>query len=381
MTNLEPVAPADVLAAVRAPFAAMGATLVDVPVMQPLTQLLDLTGEAVRARLFTVQAGGVEEACLRPDFTIPVARAHIASGAASGRYLYEGKAFRIAPPGSDRAEEFLQIGVEAYGADGDVAAQDAEIAALAWRSAAAGGRGDLSMQLGDVSLFSAFVGGFGMAVSLRERLRRAFLRPRLLQAELDRADAPAEPQSVPGGEALPELLAKTDEVTAAKVLQEMWALAGIQPVGGRSTHEIAKRLVSRAQTGSGPTLGKSEADAIRRFLAISAEPTQALAEMAGQARAVGADLGPALAGWSRRIDALVQTGVAATAMRLSPAFGREFGYYDGFLFEVRSAALGEDRPVAAGGRYDGLLAQLGAPAGAAVGCMVRPWRAYAGGER
>ena len=47
-------------------------------------------------------------------------------------------------------------------------------------------------------------------------------------------------------------------------------------------------------------------------------------------------------------------------MRLTTAFGRAFGYYDGFLFEVRSAALGDDQAVAAGGRYDGLPARLGA---------------------
>jgi ATP phosphoribosyltransferase regulatory subunit len=52
------------------------------------------------------------------------------------------------------------------------------------------------------------------------------------------------------------------------------------------------------------------------------------------------------------------------------------------LFEVRGAALGEDRPVAAGGRYDGLIARLGGGAGGAVGCMVRPARALAsGGEQ
>jgi ATP phosphoribosyltransferase regulatory subunit len=66
-------------------------------------------------------------------------------------------------------------------------------------------------------------------------------------------------------------------------------------------------------------------------------------------------------------------------MRFSAAFGRAFGYYDGALFEVRSAALGEDQPVAAGGRYDGLPAQLGAHLETgAVGCMVRPGRAWAG---
>jgi ATP phosphoribosyltransferase regulatory subunit len=71
-------------------------------------------------------------------------------------------------------------------------------------------------------------------------------------------------------------------------------------------------------------------------------------------------------------------------MVLAAAFGRAFGYYDGFLFEVRSAALDEERPVAAGGRYDGLPARLGSETQntigtGAVGCMVRPARAYAGG--
>ena len=66
-------------------------------------------------------------------------------------------------------------------------------------------------------------------------------------------------------------------------------------------------------------------------------------------------------------------------MRFSAAFGRAFGYYDGVLFEVRSEALGDDQPVAAGGRYDGLAARLGhALATGAVGCMVRPGRAWAG---
>ncbi len=52
-------------------------------------------------------------------------------------------------------------------------------------------------------------------------------------------------------------------------------------------------------------------------------------------------------------------------MTLSTGFGRAFGYYDGFLFEVRSAALGDWTAVAGGGRYDGLPARLGGRAAAA----------------
>ena len=45
------------------------------------------------------------------------------------------------------------------------------------------------------------------------------------------------------------------------------------------------------------------------------------------------------------------------------------------------AALGDEAPVAAGGRYDGLPGRLGVTTTTgAVGCMVRPARAYAGGQ-
>ena len=74
-------------------------------------------------------------------------------------------------------------------------------------------------------------------------------------------------------------------------------------------------------------------------------------------------------------------GVPAQALRFAAGLGHAFDYYDGLSFEVRSRALGPERPVAAGGRYDGLLARLGGPEQSrAVGCMVRPWRAFAQGE-
>ena len=45
------------------------------------------------------------------------------------------------------------------------------------------------------------------------------------------------------------------------------------------------------------------------------------------------------------------------------------------------ASISTASPRAVGGRYDGLLARLDGPADArAVGCMVRPWRAWTGGE-
>ena len=71
MIALEPSVPEQALAAIRAPFLAREAQPIDVPVMQPLSLLLDLSGEAMRSRLFVVQDDGIDEECLRPDVTIP----------------------------------------------------------------------------------------------------------------------------------------------------------------------------------------------------------------------------------------------------------------------------------------------------------------------
>lgn len=377
MIRLETQVAEAALAAIRAPFLEEGSTPIEVSVLQPLDVTLDLSGEAMRPRLFVVQADGIDEACLRPDFTIGVAREHIAAGARSGRYLYEGKAFRVAPPGSERAEEFLQIGVESFGS-GDPVKADAAIAGLAWRAAAAGGRRDLTLEMGDISLFRLFLEALGLPRAVIARLLAAFRRPRGVRAELERAQA-AQPAPAGNGR-LAGVLAGLPEAEAVKALEELWALAGVQPVGGRSPAEIIHRLNERAEAARTPALAAAEAEKITAFLGVSDRPAAAIDRMAALATSTALD--KALEAWAERLNALKAAGAPETAMRFSPNFGRAFGYYDGFLFEVRSAALDAERPVAAGGRYDGLMTRLGARSRTgAVGCMVRPWRAWAEGER
>jgi ATP phosphoribosyltransferase regulatory subunit len=374
----EPPIPDAALAAIRAPFEAEAATRVEPPVVQPLSLFLDLAGEAMRARLFVVQADGRAEACLRPELTIPVARAHIDTGAAAGRYLYEGKAFRALPRGGEatHAEEFLQIGLEVYGTVG--VEDEAAIAALAWRSALAGGRKDLSLRLGDAALFAAFLAAIEVGPTAAGRARRAFGRPALAETILDQAEA--EPARPAAGR-LAAVLAGLGEAEAAELLDELWTLADIRPVGGRPASEIVGRLVRRGSAGRA-SLSEDQADMVRRYLAIEGQPKPALDAVAKLAAASGADIDAALEVWARRLQALERAGAPLDKSRFSASFGRAFGYYDGFLFDVVSKALGDDRPVAGGGRYDGLLVRLGSahPSGA-VGCMVRPGRAVLeGGE-
>jgi ATP phosphoribosyltransferase regulatory subunit len=199
---------------------------------------------------------------------------------------------------------------------------------------------------------------------------------------LDGADGAAAPAASTNGDTLAHLLAGLPETEAAAVLQDLWALAGIEPAGGRSAAEIVHRLAERAAVANAPQLTAEQAALIGRFLAISDAPAAALEAVARLAGPGGRKLEAALKGWTRRLAALADEGAPADAMRLTTAFGRDFGYYDGVLFEVRSAALGEHRPLAAGGRYDSLFGRLGASlACGAVGCMVRPGRAWREGAQ
>lgn len=373
--RVEPAVPPEALAAIRAPLEASGAEHADAPLLQPLNLLLDLAGEAMRTRLFVVQAEGGAESCLRPDFTVAIARQHIEGGRAAGAYCYQGAAFRSAG-GADRPEEFVQLGLEMFSPGGGaVEAADAEIAALAWRAAEAGGRKDLSLSLGDVALFGAFVESLELPETLASRLKRVAGRPRLLWAELSRTG-----QAASDGGTLAGLLTGLSETRAAALLEEVWALAGVEPVGGRGPAEIAARLVRKAEAAGAPSLSDAQAEAIRGFMAIDDTPAYAFARMRELAGRNDAALKAALAGWDARL--LDLTPIApADRLRFTPALGHAFDYYDGITFEVRSDALGPDRAIAVGGRYDSLLARLGGAGDArAVGCMVRPWRAWKGGD-
>ncbi len=365
--RIEARIPDEVLQRIRAPFRRLDARgrkpeRIDPPVIQPLDLLLDLSGEAMRERLFVVQGEDGSEACLRPDFTIPMARHLVDRGTLIGRWYYQGQAFRIAPLGADASHpsEFLQIGIEAFGGPDDELA-DAEIATLAWESASAGGRGDLALRIGDVSFFRAFLSDIGVPAIAAGRLQRAFTRPNRLRAELARARRVA--QGLPAA------------VDAAEI-ERIWAAEGLEQTGGRTAQEISNRLAFRAREAAEPCLTDEQAEKIERYLAIADSPVEAL----GRIRALGA--GSAFETESRWWNLLIGdlSGIPNDKIRFDAGFGGPFSYYDGFVFEIVSAQLGPDAAVAAGGRYDALAAQLLGRPIAACGCMVRPARAWNGAK-
>ena len=334
-------------------FAARGAGLVDVAVLQPADPFLDMAGEDLRRRIFLTESETGEQLCLRPEFTIPVCLDHIrAQSGTPRRYAYLGEVFRQRRDGE---AEFLQAGIEDLG-DPEIASADARSLADAHAllQLALPGR-ILTVSLGDQAVFEAVLAALGLPRGWRMRLARAFGSDELLTSAL--ADLANPPRNGALAEPAASLVASGDvEALAAHVAAGMEE-ARLSPSASRTPLDIARRLIEKAELRS-VRLSAEAFDALKRFLSIHVPLPDATAALEDFAAGAGLSLGAALQTFAARAEAIAAHGLPADAIRYDAAFGRPLDYYTGLVFEI---AAGEGaRPLAGGGRYDRLLTLLGA---------------------
>jgi len=337
-------------------FAQAGYTLVQPPILQPAEPFLDLSGEDIRKSLYLTTDPSGEELCLRPDLTIPVARDYLASARAGqpAGFSYLGPVFRHR---GGRPSEFLQAGIESFGRK-DRAAADAEMLALALEAAAAFGVSDVDIRTGDVALFIALIDALNLYPVWRRRLIKDFNRKISLAQDLERLTLATGPSSNEY-EGVLAALAGSDRKAALALVTDLMSIAGTTNVGGRSVAEIADRFLEQSTLKSG-ALPRDALTLIKRFLAIAGDPDEAIARLRALADDAKLDISAAIDQFESRIGFMAARGIDTAATRFSTSFGRGLDYYTGFEFELH-ARNGGSEPLVAGGRYDGLMSQLGAP--------------------
>jgi ATP phosphoribosyltransferase regulatory subunit len=147
---------------------------------------------------------------------------------------------------------------------------------------------------------------------------------------------------------------RAEELVAAYLEQD-----GLPLSGNRSLSEITARLLDHAADLRADPLRKEVATVIDYYLAVSGPPLEATERVAMIAHGAGIDLGPALQAATRRFERLKKSGIELNRASFAAEFGRNLEYYSGLVFQIE--AQGIDEAIAGGGRYDGLLAHLGAP--------------------
>ena len=350
LTAPDPRAPKLVASYVRAGYAQ-----IEPPILQPAEPFLDLSGEDIRRRMFLTADPHGRELCLRPDLTIPVSLAYLQSPTAGkpAGFCYLGAVFRHR---DGATSEFVQAGIELFGR-ADKAAADAEMLALGLEATTLYGVNAPEIRMGDVGIFSAFVAALDLAPAWKRRLVKDFNRKWSLAHDLDRlALASANGQQELRG--VLSALAGSDPKAAHHLVTDLLSIAGIEAVGGRSVAEIAERFLEQAALGAGTRLPGETRALIERFLAVRGNPDEAASELRALAADASLSLGPALDLFETRTGFLATCGINVRAIHFSTAFGRGFDYYTGFVFELHDPRV--KGPLIAGGRYDGLLARLGA---------------------
>ena len=358
-------------------FARLGGELCDPPIVMPANQPLELSGEAVRARLCVFVGENGEECALRPDLTLPLAIAQAAAGV-SGEVVkrYAARAFRLPALAGDPVE-FTQVGFERYGAP-STAETDAEAFALVCEAAASAGVRESETRMGDLSVFPAFVDGLDLAPGLAEALKRAFRQVGGVSALLK-----AKPAQSPHG--LAARLKGASPAEAKAIVSDIFALSGIQPQGTRTIDEIVEGLLAQAadaEHGGAPDLARQTLESV---MAVECAPEQAADSLLAIARQAGmSGVEPVLERLDQRVEHMkAHAPEFMKTARFGTHFGRRFNYYDGFLFEIFHPGEGNGRrPFASGGRYDTLLSTLsdGGVSATAIGGVVRPDRLGQGGE-
>ncbi|MDA9409584.1 MULTISPECIES: ATP phosphoribosyltransferase regulatory subunit [unclassified Bradyrhizobium] len=338
-------------------FAQAGYVRAEPAILQPAEPFLDLSGEDIRKSLYLTTDLSGEELCLRPDLTIPVARDYLVSSRAGqpAGFSYLGPVFRYR---SGQASEFLQAGIESFGRQ-DRAAADAETLALALEATAAFGVRDIEVRTGDVALFNALLDALNLYPVWRRRLVKDFNRKISLEQDLERlaAETTATRSEYEGVLAA---LAGSDRKAALAFVTDLMSIAGTTNVGGRTTAEIADRFLEQSTLKSGK-LPREAITVLKRFLSISGNPDEAVAALRALTAEARLDLNGAIDQLESRVGFMAARGIDVKSTRFSTAFGRGLDYYTGFEFELHHRGNGAG-PLVAGGRYDGLMTQLGAAA-------------------
>jgi ATP phosphoribosyltransferase regulatory subunit len=338
--------------ALAAHLAAQGYRRYEPPILLAASDFFD-SGEEIRGRLYLTSDISGTDYCLRPEYTIPVCHYYLAS-AEAGRpaaYSYCGPVFRYRPDGPG---EFIQAGLESFGRT-DREAADAEILALTIETITTVAGRTLSVRIGDAGLFARLLEALDLSPQWRRRINRGHLQGKALETILAAPNGTSTDHS-----GVLAALEGSDKQGARALVEDLLAIAGIAPIGGRTAAEIADRFLEQAALKSGSGFPAEKRAVIERFLAIESDPDHASAELRQLARDSKLDLTAILDKFDARLGFMAMRGLDVASLRFGTGFARNLDYYTGFVFEAHDKDEPEGKPLAGGGRYDLLAKSLGA---------------------
>jgi ATP phosphoribosyltransferase regulatory subunit len=193
----------------------------------------------------------------------------------------------------------------------------------------------------------------------RNRLKRQFWRPRAFRDLLNQL-AGGKPRT---RSAISKLLddMQTSALDPVTYVEKHLEALDLQMVAGRSVEQVAGRLAEKLHDRSEPPLSEQQVGLINEYLAIRGAPAKALEELRSLADKTGKTFADAVDLFHARLGQMQAAGIDTDVTEFAAVFGRSLEYYTGFVFQIdRERADGALETIAGGGRYDTMLADIGA---------------------
>ena len=312
-----------------------GFELAEPDVLLDSEYIIERSGEKFKSSMLTFERENGKIMCLRPDLTVASSINYLQKKTKSKIY-YSGQAYRRS---EKKNSDFInnQLGIEIFGSKNQIQ-DDFKIVSTILNSAKKIKRKKIQIKVGDVSLFKSLINSLDMPERWKLRLIRHFWRPIYFEDLLKRLEKNSD------------IDAETFDIDK-KRFYEMRKMEQDKVIAGRSIQEILSRFDKKIKDPRSFNEGKKIVKIIRSFLKINCKLSQLEKKLSDFTKKN--NLKKNIFNELKSIQNLKKL---KEDINFISNFGRDIEYYTGIVFEIFS----EQKEIARGGRYDGLLKSLGA---------------------
>jgi ATP phosphoribosyltransferase regulatory subunit len=299
--------------------------------------IIQRSGENFRKLMLTFEDDTGKSMCLRPDLTVASCIKYLKENSkATSKIFYSGQAYRRS---INPKEKIIndQLGVEIIGSK-KKAVDDEKVLKTILKSIDKTKIGNITIKVGDVSLFEKLIESLKIPERWKLRLKRHFWRPQYFGDLLNRLETNSD---------VDPMAIDLDK----KKFSEMRNLDQNKEIANRKFSEILSRFDRKIKDPRSFSENKKIVKIIREFLKIncSIDKIERILKDFIKKYKLSENI-------LSDLTAIKNLSKISYKTIFSTNFGRDIEYYTGIVFEIYNSSKKE---IARGGRYDGLLKSLG----------------------
>ena len=320
----------------------------------------ETSGEQIRKDMFSVSSAQGTEMCLRPDLTIPTCQTFIKKNQNfdQAKLCYSGPIFRSGDV--NNSIELNQSGIEILSTNmikDDNYQEEVDIINLAIKTLNNINKVNFDINLGNISIFIEFLNCLDLPQRWKDRLKRHFFRRDYFESLLKRIELGIGFNEIRKEDVLKKHLGIKVDISDSDLKERLMNINAIE-FGERSIEDIINRLNVKSETIISSEKGVEIVRVIRSFLNINCELEQLPNLISDFAKKENKHQFDNVILMASNFSKKIKLGIGNTAINFKTDFGHSIEYYDGIMFEIEERD-NQSNKLLVGGRYDGLLNNLG----------------------